>query len=299
MIELPEALVIARQMDKELAGKRIVHGDRGNSPHKFAFSSGTSEEYAAIFKGKTVGRSTSHGMATCTEVGSDHTLVLGGGGERILLHPQGAKLPKKYQLLLQFEDGMSLTVTVSGWGNTLLLPQETAGQHRHVREDRIVPLSDAFTWDYFRGLFRDAGESIKSIKYFVISEPGIHGIGNGCLQDIHWAHGIFGYFPTYALGNLYAAQFWRQILSDIPDLLERFTRGEFGQLLVWLRERIHSQGSKYTAADLCQRVTGQLIPQQERRVVCQRDSQRHSLLFPAREAVGAEVGPLGQTDHLQ
>ena len=184
MIELPEALVIARQMDKELAGKRIVHGDRGNSPHKFAFSSGTSEEYAAIFKGKTVGRSTSHGMATCTEVGSDHTLVLGGGGERILLHPQGAKLPKKYQLLLQFEDGMSLTVTVSGWGNTLLLPQETAGQHRHVREDRIVPLSDAFTWDYFRGLFRDAGESIKSIKYFVISDPGIHGIGNGCLQDI-------------------------------------------------------------------------------------------------------------------
>jgi formamidopyrimidine-DNA glycosylase len=184
MIELPEALIIARQMDKELAGKRIVHGDRGNSPHKFAFSSGTSEEYAAIFKGKTIGRSSSHGMATCTEIGSDHTLVLGGGGERILLHPQDAKLPKKYQLLLQFEDGTSLTVTVSGWGNTLLLPQETAGQHRHVREDRIVPLSDAFTWDHFRGLFRDAGESTKSVKYFVISEPGIHGIGNGCLQDI-------------------------------------------------------------------------------------------------------------------
>ena len=53
MIELPEALVIARQMDKELAGKRIVRGDRGNSPHKFAFSSGTSEEYEGILKGKT------------------------------------------------------------------------------------------------------------------------------------------------------------------------------------------------------------------------------------------------------
>jgi formamidopyrimidine-DNA glycosylase len=184
MIELPEALVIARQMDKELAGKRIVHGDRGNSPHKFAFSSGTSEEYAAIFKGKTIGRSTSHGMSTCTEIGPEHTLVLGCGGERILLHPQGAKLPKKYQLLLQFEDGTSLTVTISGWGNTLLLPQETAGQHRHVQKDRVTPLDDAFTWDYFSGLFLDAGESTKSIKYFIISEPGIWGIGNGCLQDI-------------------------------------------------------------------------------------------------------------------
>jgi formamidopyrimidine-DNA glycosylase len=185
MIELPEALVIARQMDKELAGKRIVHGDRGNSPHKFAFSNGTSEEYAAIFKGKTVGRSTSHGMSTCTEIGQDHTLVLGCGGERILLHASGAKRPKKYQLLLQFDDGMSLTVTISGWGNTLLLPASEAGKHNHVRADRITPLDDAFTLDYFQQLFADVDrKSSKSIKYFVISEPGVHGMGNGCLQDI-------------------------------------------------------------------------------------------------------------------
>jgi formamidopyrimidine-DNA glycosylase len=185
MIELPEALVIARQMDKELAGKRIVHGDRGNSPHKFAFSSGTSEEYAAIFEGKTVGSSSSHGMSTCTEIGQDHTLVLGCGGERILLHSQDAKLPKKYQLLLRFEDGTSLTVTVSGWGNTLLLPASEAGQHNHVQKDRITPLDEAFTPDYFRGLFADVDpKSSKSVKYFLISEPGIWGMGNGCLQDI-------------------------------------------------------------------------------------------------------------------
>ena len=185
MIELPEALIIARQMDVELAGKRIVHGDRGNSPHKFAFSNGTSEEYEAIFKGKTVGRSSSHGMSTCTEIGQDHTLVLGCGGERILLHPKDAKLPKKYQLLLQFEDGMSLTVTVSGWGNTLLLPASEAGQHDHVKQERITPLDDAFTLDYFQQLFADVDpKSSKSTKYFLISEPGVWGMGNGCLQDI-------------------------------------------------------------------------------------------------------------------
>ncbi|MBN1579910.1 MAG: hypothetical protein JXA89_04355, partial [Anaerolineae bacterium] len=140
---------------------------------------------AAIFKGQTVGRSSWHGMSTLTEIGQDHVLVLGCGGERILLHATDAELPKKYQLWLQFEDGMSLTVTISGWGNTLLLPVSEAGQHNHVQQDRIMPLDEAFTLDYFQQLFADVDpKSAKSIKYFMISEPGVHGIGNGCLQDI-------------------------------------------------------------------------------------------------------------------
>jgi len=79
---------------------------------------------------------------------------------------------------------------------------------------------------------------------------------NGCLQDIHWSHGIFGYFPTYALGNLYAAQYWSQALKDIPNLLDDFKRGQFSRLFEWLGEKIHTPGSKYDAPDLCRRVTG-------------------------------------------
>ena len=185
MIELPEAIVIARQMDAALKGKRIVSGDRGNASHKFAFSSGTSEEYAAIFAGQTVGGSTAHGMAILTEIGAEHTLVLGGGGERILLHASVETLPKKYQLFLHFAGDAYLTVAISGWGNTLLLPRAEAGRHQHVQEKRITPLDDAFTWDYFQTLFAAlAPESKASLKYFIISEPGAWGIGNGCLQDI-------------------------------------------------------------------------------------------------------------------
>ena len=185
MIELPEAVVIGRQMDEALKGKRIAFGNRGNSPHKFAFSNGTSEEYEAIFRGKTVGGTTSHGMSILTEIGADHRLVLGCGGERITLHPAGAALPKKHQLLLQFDDGAALTVTISGLGNTLLLPAAEAGQHAHVKQDRITPLDDAFTWDTFRQLFEPiALDSKTSLKYFLISEPGVWGMGNGCLQDI-------------------------------------------------------------------------------------------------------------------
>ncbi len=78
----------------------------------------------------------------------------------------------------------------------------------------------------------------------------------GCLQDVHWSFGLFGYFATYALGNLYAAQLWEKINHDIPALQEQIRRGQFGELLAWLRKNIHSAGRQFKAADLCQRVTG-------------------------------------------
>jgi carboxypeptidase Taq len=79
---------------------------------------------------------------------------------------------------------------------------------------------------------------------------------NGVLQDVHWAGGMMGYFPTYALGNLLAAQFYAHALADLPDLPEHHARGEFAPLLGWLRDKIHAQGRKYTPAELVQRVTG-------------------------------------------
>jgi carboxypeptidase Taq len=78
----------------------------------------------------------------------------------------------------------------------------------------------------------------------------------GCLQDIHWSMGAFAYFPTYTLGNLYAAQFWTAIRRDLPALDDDLRRGEMRPLLDWLRTHIHGQGRRYTAPELCRRVTG-------------------------------------------
>lgn len=78
----------------------------------------------------------------------------------------------------------------------------------------------------------------------------------GCLQDIHWSMAAFGYFPTYALGNLYAAQIYAAALRDMPDLEDQFGRGEFAGLLGWLRKNIHEHGMRYRPAQLVERVTG-------------------------------------------
>jgi len=81
----------------------------------------------------------------------------------------------------------------------------------------------------------------------------------GVLQDVHWSWGYFGYFSTYALGNLISAQLWEQIIKDIPDLEDQFSLGRFDSLLAWLRKNIHCHGRKYLPQELVQKVTGSKI----------------------------------------
>ncbi len=78
----------------------------------------------------------------------------------------------------------------------------------------------------------------------------------GCLQDGHWASGLIGYFPTYTLGNLFAAQLFAAASEAVGDLEGAFACGDFGGLLGWLREHVHRQGSRYPAARLIEQATG-------------------------------------------
>ena len=78
----------------------------------------------------------------------------------------------------------------------------------------------------------------------------------GVLQDTHWSCGLLGYFPTYALGNLYAAQFFHQAHQDLPDLQAQIAQGAFGPLKTWLNEKIHARGARVTASELVEEVTG-------------------------------------------
>ena len=81
----------------------------------------------------------------------------------------------------------------------------------------------------------------------------------GILQDIHWAHGSFGYFPTYSLGSFYAAQFYHQAQQDIPGLTHSIEKGDNSTLLSWLRKNIHQHGQLYTADQLCKLITGESL----------------------------------------
>jgi carboxypeptidase Taq len=79
----------------------------------------------------------------------------------------------------------------------------------------------------------------------------------GCMQDIHWSMGAMGYFPTYTIGTLLAAQLFETAVEQIPDLFEQFSRGQFDALTGWLNQNIHRRGRTCYAAELCETVTGQ------------------------------------------
>jgi formamidopyrimidine-DNA glycosylase len=185
MIEYPEAATISQQMGAELTGKKITFCLRGNSPHKFAFYSYEPEGYKKVMEGAELGPSEVDGGHVMIRVGAAHTLVLGGGGEKIFLHDSDSRLPKKHHLLLGLDDGRYLTVTVQGWGMVSLLNDEELATHPYVAKPKVPPLSDDFTPAFFHSLFDSLKPDEKrSAKYFVISEPQIHGVGNGYLQDI-------------------------------------------------------------------------------------------------------------------
>ena len=82
---------------------------------------------------------------------------------------------------------------------------------------------------------------------------------NGCLQDIHWSHGSFGYFPTYSLGSLYAAQFFAFMQKQNPGLLTQVAEGDYTQIHEWLQTHVYQYGRAYTSSELCNKVTGESL----------------------------------------
>jgi carboxypeptidase Taq len=79
---------------------------------------------------------------------------------------------------------------------------------------------------------------------------------NGCLQDVHWSHGSFGYFPTYSLGSFYAAQMFAAIEQSKPSLSEDVKNGDTSAILNWLRQNIHQYGRTFKSEELCAKACG-------------------------------------------
>jgi formamidopyrimidine-DNA glycosylase len=183
MIEYPEAFTLARQMAKELTGRKVASCIRGNTPHKFAWYNLEKDEYEQKTIGKTVGNTLNKYSLILTDLGDQLFLALGEGGEKIRLHDKNAELPKKHQLLLGFDDGKHLSVAISGWGMASLFTSKEIENHTYLSKFKADPLSEGFTFSIFKGMIKSQKKN-PSVKYFLVSEPGISGIGNGMCQEI-------------------------------------------------------------------------------------------------------------------
>ena len=196
MIELPEAVVIARQITETLGGKRIAHAVANASPHKFAWYTGDPATYNDRLAGKVIG--TGAGVGGCIEFeAGDMVLSISAP---IRYQVRGEKRPKKHQLLVEFEDGTAISSSAQMWGGFLCFPaSERAGfADADLARERPSPLSDAFDRAYLNTLFDDETPKL-SAKAFLATEQRIPGLGNGVLQDILWTARIH---PKRKMGEL-------------------------------------------------------------------------------------------------
>jgi formamidopyrimidine-DNA glycosylase len=184
MLELPEAVVIAKQMNNTLDGKRIASAIANQSPHKFAWYTGDPVDYDKRLAGKTIGKATAYGGNV--EIRVDDMILLISAGMRY--HAEGEKLPKKNQLLVKFDDSTAFSVSVQMWGGIFCFKEGEKGglQDYHLAKKKPSPLSDRFDRAFFNSLFDDGTPKL-SAKAFLATEQRIPGLGNGVLQDILWA----------------------------------------------------------------------------------------------------------------
>ena len=184
MIEMPEAMTIARQMDETLTGKTFQHFGRGELTHKFLWLNKPAEEYDAFLAGKQVTSARSYGRSIFLYVGETHLLCFAELGGRILYHPHGGQLPVKYHLRWDFTDGTTMTFNMQMWGFVGLLERSELSTPRYA-DVGVPPLSDGFTIECFDQLLEAYPEKAqKGIKGFLVTSKYVFGIGNGYLQDI-------------------------------------------------------------------------------------------------------------------
>lgn len=182
MVEIPEAEILSNQLREAIIGLQVKNVIANNSPHKFAWFHGEPSEYPDRLIGKTVDKINT--KASYIEICLGNTKILLAEGISMRYFLKGEKLPKKHQLLIEFENDTTLTVSIRMYGGIWCYDNDEF-QNTYFNRSEVVPspLTDEFDYEYFKGLI---GDDIlnKSIKAFLATEQRIPGLGNGVLQDI-------------------------------------------------------------------------------------------------------------------
>jgi len=182
MIELPEASVLAKQINESVVGKKIKNVIAVQTPHKLAWYFGDPQEYKSLLTGKVIGGATSYGGQV--EITAGKAKLLFSDGVNLRYYNKGEKPPDKHQLLLEFDDGSSMVGWVQMYGGLSAFPEgENDNKYYLIAKEKPSLLSNDFDEEYFKSLF-DEGTAKLSLKAFLATEQRIPGLGNGVLQDI-------------------------------------------------------------------------------------------------------------------
>ncbi len=183
MIELPEASVLAEQLTKTIKGRKVKQVISAQSPHKFAWYHGNPQIYHSVLKNKMITHSSSAGGIV--EIRADDVIIALSDGAGLRYHYDNKELPKKHQLLVEFDNFTFLTVSIQMYGGILCFKEgECENKYYLTAKEKPSPVSKKFDKKYYNSLISSADLQNKSVKFLLATEQRIPGLGNGVLQDI-------------------------------------------------------------------------------------------------------------------
>ena len=183
MMELPEAVNIATQINQTARGKRIASVTAAHTPHRLAWYYGEPPTYRELLSGRALG--TARPLSGMVEIEAGQARMLFSEGAGVRLHGRGQPRPAKHQLLIELDDGSALSATVQMYGGVGAFPQGALDNpYYRVAREKPSPLTPAFDRAWFDGIVRGDGAGKLSLKALLATNQRVPGLGNGVLQDI-------------------------------------------------------------------------------------------------------------------
>lgn len=255
MIEIPEAVVLSKQIEDYLMGKKVVEVIANLSPHKFAWFEGSPEGYPGLLEGRTIDRAFSTGGFV--EVALDGVKLIFSEGVRLKYLAKDEKVPKKHQLMIQFEDESRLVASVQMYGGLLCTASELNNAYYLGAKTKPSPLDEVFDIKYFEEVILADELLNKSIKAVLATEQRIPGLGNGVLQDILFNSGLHHKRKAGTLSENEVTCLYESIKSTLSDMVSSGGRNTEKDLL-GNNGQYETKMSKMTVGKPC-KVCGEVI----------------------------------------
>lgn len=248
MIELPEARTIAKDLKKEIVGKKIVDVGGNFTDHKFTFYYKDPNKYRDLLVGKTVTSIVDRNFYV--EIEAEDIKITMRDGSNIRIYDNRQDFPEKSKLLIEFNDGSFINVTTSMYTAIFVFNKDEDIENKYydLEVNGIGATDKDFTLGYFKSLITAETKKL-SIKAFLATEQRILGIGNGVVQDIMLNSGLH---PKRKINTLSPAEIeilYKSIINTITDMInlggrdtEKNIYGEFGKYKTKLSSKSYKNG---------------------------------------------------------
>ncbi len=219
MIELPEAITMAKNLNSSIKGRRITEVIAAQNHHGFAWYFGDPAGYEDLLVDRIMESASCFGGFVELNIGDSKLTFQDGANVRLL--PKGAKPPEKHQLYLKFDDGTSIVTTIQMYAAIMAFPASLDYDNSYylTAKASISPLDKKFDEIFFGKLVSDAPPKL-SVKGLLATEQRIPGLGNGCLQDILWNAEINPKSKVHSLSDTELETLFKSVKSTLKDMTD-------------------------------------------------------------------------------